>query len=163
MGRSVSRSSAVARSMRRVSRYRCGGTPKASLNERAKWASETPLTRASRRTGHVLVRGGVHPVLRAQQAPQQLGILANGALAQHGSPRARSGVSVSLEQPLRGPRREQRRRPQRSGARRRWCVAPFRDAALTPLLPSGETHLDLPHGPASAAIVGQVDAMPVAR
>jgi hypothetical protein len=30
MGRSVSRSSAVARSMRRVSRYRCGGTPKAA-------------------------------------------------------------------------------------------------------------------------------------
>ena len=51
MGKSVSRSSAVARSMRRVSRYRCGGTPKACLNDRAKWASETPLTRARRRTG----------------------------------------------------------------------------------------------------------------
>ena len=51
MDTSVSRSSAVARSMRRVSRYRCGGTPKACLNDRAKWASETPLTRASRRTG----------------------------------------------------------------------------------------------------------------
>jgi hypothetical protein len=50
--RSVSRSSAVARSMRRVSKYRCGGTPKACLNDRAKWASETPLTRASRLTGH---------------------------------------------------------------------------------------------------------------
>src|SRR5258707_8819875 len=50
MGRSVSRSSAVARSIRRVSRYRCGGTPKASLNDRAKWAAETLLTRASRRT-----------------------------------------------------------------------------------------------------------------
>jgi hypothetical protein len=33
---SVSRSSAVARSMRRVSKYRCGGTPKACLNDRAK-------------------------------------------------------------------------------------------------------------------------------
>src|SRR5262245_10699536 len=52
MARSVSRSSDVARSIRRVSRYRCGGTPKASLKDRAKWASETPLTRASRRTGH---------------------------------------------------------------------------------------------------------------
>src|SRR5580658_2079073 len=51
MDRSVSRSGAVARSIRRVSRYRCGGMPKACLNDRAKWACETPLTRASRRTG----------------------------------------------------------------------------------------------------------------
>ena len=50
IGKWVSRSSAVARSIRRVSRYRCGGTPKASLNDRAKWAAETLLTRASRRT-----------------------------------------------------------------------------------------------------------------
>ncbi|EEF27589.1 conserved hypothetical protein [Ricinus communis] len=33
----VSRSSVVACSMRRVSRYRCGGTPKARLKQRAKW------------------------------------------------------------------------------------------------------------------------------
>ncbi len=51
-------------------------TPKASLNDRAKCASETPLTRASRRTGHSSARGRVHPVLRAQQAAQQLGVLA---------------------------------------------------------------------------------------
>src|SRR5215471_5157498 len=50
--RSVSRSNAVARSMRRVRRYRCGGTPNARLNDLAKCASETPLTRARRRTGH---------------------------------------------------------------------------------------------------------------
>src|SRR5580692_1688190 len=35
-GRSVSRRSAMARSMRRASRYRCGGMPKACLNDRAK-------------------------------------------------------------------------------------------------------------------------------
>ncbi len=29
----------------------CGGTQNAALNDRAKWASETPLTRASRATG----------------------------------------------------------------------------------------------------------------
>ncbi len=51
-GRSVSRSSAVARSMRRVSKYRCGGRPNACLNECAKCASDTRLTAARRRTGH---------------------------------------------------------------------------------------------------------------
>src|SRR3546814_17856344 len=51
MGMAVSRSSAVARSIRRVSRERCGGTPKASLNARAKCAAETWLTRANRCTG----------------------------------------------------------------------------------------------------------------
>src|SRR5260370_38471416 len=38
--RSVLRSSAAARSKRRVSRYECGGSPNARENSRLKWAGE---------------------------------------------------------------------------------------------------------------------------
>ena len=44
--RSVVRSSPAARSRRRVSRYWCGVSPKAVLNDRLKWASETCALRA---------------------------------------------------------------------------------------------------------------------
>ena len=45
--RSVFRSSAAARSSRRVSRYRCGVSPKVRRNSRLKWAGESRAARAS--------------------------------------------------------------------------------------------------------------------
>ncbi len=43
---SVARSSAAARSSRRVSRYWCGDSPKAALNRRLKWAGDSPAAAA---------------------------------------------------------------------------------------------------------------------
>jgi hypothetical protein len=74
MGRSVSRSMAVARSIRRVSRYRCGGTPERAREMRRRDAADT----CESADGPILVRAGVHSIFGAQEASQQLGILASG-------------------------------------------------------------------------------------
>ena len=68
--RSVLRSSAAARSSRRVSRYWCGVSPKARRNSRLKCAGERRAARAS--VGYVerLAVAGVDEILRAEQMPR---------------------------------------------------------------------------------------------
>ena len=65
--RSVVRSSAAARSSRRVSRYWCGVSPNSRRNSRLKWAGERRAAFASGRHVERLEVARVHQVLRAEQ------------------------------------------------------------------------------------------------
>ena len=68
--RSVLRSSAAARSSRRVSRYWCGDSPKARRNSRLKCAGERRAARASAADVQRLGVARVGEILRAQQLPR---------------------------------------------------------------------------------------------
>src|SRR4051794_2600699 len=79
MLRSVVRSSAAARSSRRVSRYTCGDSPNERRNSREKWA------RQARRLGHVLDVerlgvAGVRKVLGTQQVAGGWGVGHRGSI-----------------------------------------------------------------------------------
>ena len=70
--RSVLRRRAAARSRRRVSRYWCGGSPKARRNSRLKCAGERWAARGQRRDVERLAVAGVDEVLRAEEMANRM-------------------------------------------------------------------------------------------